>query len=73
MLLSDPPKQTRLKATVNKAFTPRMIEGRRRHIYLFTYRIIWSTKRPLLGIIFLDVNTDLDDKTIYPNATNHLH
>lgn len=29
MLLSDPPKHTRLKAIVNKAFTPRMIENRR--------------------------------------------
>jgi len=32
MLLSDPPKHTRLKQIVNKAFTPRMIEGRRQRI-----------------------------------------
>jgi hypothetical protein len=32
MLLSDPPKHTRLKAIVNKAFTPRMIENRRGRI-----------------------------------------
>ena len=32
MLLSDPPKHTRLKAIVNKAFSPRMIEGRRTSI-----------------------------------------
>jgi pimeloyl-[acyl-carrier protein] synthase len=32
MLLSDPPKHTRLKAIVNKAFTPRMIESRRARI-----------------------------------------
>lgn len=32
MLLSDPPKHTRLKAIVNKAFSPRMIEGRRASI-----------------------------------------
>ena len=32
MLLSDPPKHTRLKAIVNKAFTPRMIENRRARI-----------------------------------------
>ena len=32
MLLSDPPQHTRLKAIVNKAFTPRMIEGRRARI-----------------------------------------
>jgi cytochrome P450 len=32
MLLSDPPKHTRLKNIVNKAFTPRMIEGRRERI-----------------------------------------
>jgi cytochrome P450 len=32
MLLSDPPKHTRLKNIVNKAFTPRMIESRRGRI-----------------------------------------
>ena len=32
MLLSDPPKHTRLKNIVNKAFTPRMIESRRERI-----------------------------------------
>ena len=32
MLLSDPPKHTRLKNIVNKAFTPRMIEGRRERL-----------------------------------------
>ena len=32
MLLSDPPKHTRLKKIVNKAFSPRMIEGRRKRI-----------------------------------------
>ena len=32
MLLSDPPQHTRLKAIVAKAFTPRMIEGRRARI-----------------------------------------
>lgn len=32
MLLSDPPKHTRLKAIVNKAFTPRMIENRRARV-----------------------------------------
>lgn len=32
MLLSDPPKHTRLKNIVNKAFSPRMIESRRERI-----------------------------------------
>jgi len=32
MLLSDPPKHTRLKNIVNKAFTPRMIESRRERL-----------------------------------------
>jgi cytochrome P450 len=32
MLLTDPPKHTRLKNIVGKAFSPRMIEGRREHI-----------------------------------------
>lgn len=32
MLLSDPPKHTRLKQIVSKAFTPRMIESRRERI-----------------------------------------
>lgn len=32
MLLSDPPKHTRLKGIVNKAFSPRMIESRRERL-----------------------------------------
>lgn len=40
MLLSDPPKHTRLKAIVNKAFTPRMIENRRANIEQICHRFI---------------------------------
>ncbi len=32
MLISDPPRHTRLRSLANKAFTPRVIEGMRSHI-----------------------------------------
>ena len=44
MLLSDPPKHTRLKGIVNKAFTPRISESRRERIvqicHMFIDRVI---------------------------------
>ena len=40
MLLSDPPKHTRLKNIVNKAFTPRMIESRRERIQQICHMFI---------------------------------
>ncbi|MCZ6866606.1 MAG: cytochrome P450, partial [Chloroflexi bacterium] len=32
MLISDPPRHTRLRSLANKAFTPRVVEGMRSHI-----------------------------------------
>lgn len=40
MLLSDPPKHTRLKGIVGKAFSPRMIEGRRERIEAICHQFI---------------------------------
>ncbi len=40
MLLSDPPKHTRLKQIVSKAFTPRMVEGRRQRIEAIAQQFI---------------------------------
>jgi cytochrome P450 len=40
MLLSDPPQHTRLKGIVGKAFSPRMIEGRRARIEAICHQFI---------------------------------
>jgi cytochrome P450 len=40
MLLSDPPRHTRLKGIVGKAFSPRMIEGRRARIEAICHQFI---------------------------------
>jgi hypothetical protein len=40
MLLSDPPKHTRLRGIVSKAFTQRMIESRRAHIERVCHQFI---------------------------------
>ena len=40
MLMSDPPKHTRLRSLANKAFTPRVVDNMRAHIQAITDQLI---------------------------------
>jgi len=40
MLMSDPPKHTRLRSLANKAFTPRVVDDMRAHIQAITDRLV---------------------------------
>jgi pimeloyl-[acyl-carrier protein] synthase len=55
MLMRDPPDHTRLRALVNKAFTPRVIEGMRTHIQAIVDRLIDRVQ----GAQAMDVIADL--------------
>jgi cytochrome P450 len=55
MLMRDPPDHTRLRALVNKAFTPRVIEGMRTHIQTIVDRLIDRVQ----GAQAMDVIADL--------------
>jgi cytochrome P450 len=55
MLMRDPPDHTRLRALVNKAFTPRVIEGMRAHIQSIVDRLLDKVQ----GARSMDVIDDL--------------
>jgi pimeloyl-[acyl-carrier protein] synthase len=55
MLMRDPPDHTRLRALVNKAFTPRVIEGMRAHIQAIVDRLLDKVQ----GARSMDVIDDL--------------
>ncbi len=55
MLMRDPPDHTRLRALVNKAFTPRGIDGMRTHIQTIVDRLIDRVQ----GAQAMDVIADL--------------
>ena len=55
MLMRDPPDHTRLRALVNKAFTPRVIEGMRTHIQTIVDRLLDRVQ----GAQAMDVIADL--------------
>jgi cytochrome P450 len=55
MLMRDPPDHTRLRALVNKAFTPRVIEGMRAHIQAVVDRLLDKVQ----GARSMDVIDDL--------------
>ena len=55
MLMRDPPDHTRLRALVNKAFTPRVIEGMRAHIQGIVDRLLNKVQ----GARSMDVIDDL--------------
>jgi pimeloyl-[acyl-carrier protein] synthase len=55
MLMRDPPDHTRLRALVNKAFTPRVIEGMRTHIQKIVDRLLDRVQ----GVQAMDVIADL--------------
>ena len=55
MLMRDPPDHTRLRALVNKAFTPRVIEGMRTHIQTIVDRLLDRVQ----GARAMDVIADL--------------
>ena len=40
MLMSDPPKHTRLRSLANKAFAPRVVDDMRAHIQAITDRLV---------------------------------
>jgi len=55
MLMRDPPDHNRLRALVNKAFTPRVIEGMRAHIQAIVDRLLDKVQ----GARSMDVIDDL--------------
>jgi pimeloyl-[acyl-carrier protein] synthase len=55
MLMRDPPDHTRLRTLVNKAFTPRVIEGMRSHIQSIVDRLLDRVQ----GTRTMDVIADL--------------
>jgi pimeloyl-[acyl-carrier protein] synthase len=55
MLMRDPPDHTRLRTLVNKAFTPRVIEGMRSHIQSIVDRLLDRVQGPRTMDIIADL------------------
>lgn len=58
MLMSDPPKHTRLRSLANKAFTPRVVENMRVHIQAIAEQLIHDLEK--------ESNIDVIDDLAYP-------
>ena len=58
MLMSDPPKHTRLRSLANKAFTPRVVENMRVHIQAIADQLIHDLEK--------ESNIDVIDDLAYP-------
>lgn len=58
MLMSDPPKHTRLRSLANKAFTPKVVENMRVHIQAIADQLIHDLEK--------ESNIDVIDDLAYP-------